>query len=377
VAISVVEVKDGRPFKDFIDLPYGLRRDYPNWVLPLRVQVKELLDTKKHPFFQHAEVQLFVAYQDRQPVGRIAAINDKKHNQVHNERTTHFGFFDCIDSDVVAKALFERVQQQCTAWGHDLVRGPFNHSVNEEIGLQIDGFDTANFVMNPANAPYYSGLVERQNYVKSFDLFCYGLDLPQMNPRLIAIAPKVEKRLNITIRNIDKSRLKQEAQKVMDVYNRAWQHNWPWTPASAAEITHLVHNLKQIADFDLVFIAEDQHGAAIGFSLAIPNIYQAFTHLRDGRLFPFGLPKLLWHSRPGAIKAVRVLAMGVVQEWRGKGLDSVFHYHQQKVGIRKGYNFAELSQVLESNTMMNRAAKLVGGKVRMTHRIYEKSASAW
>lgn len=375
MVISVVEAKNSKSFKDFIGLPYRLKKHYPNWILPLRLQTKELLDTSKHPFFQHADIRFFVAYHNERPVGRIAAINDRRHNQVHNERTTHFGFFDCTKDEYVAKALFEQVERQCTAWGHNMIRGPFNHSVNEEIGLQIDGFDVPNFVMNPGNPPYYGTLVEQQGYKKSFDLFCYGLDLPKMNPRVIATAPKIEKRLNIRIRNFDKSRLDQETLKLLEVYNSAWEQNWPWVPASEDEFKHLGHNLKQIADFDLIFIAEDEGGKVIGFSIAIPNIYEAFTHLPNGRLLPFGLPKLLWHSRPGAIKSVRVLAMGVVEEWRGKGIDSIFHYHQQKVGIRKGYTFAELSQVLESNTMMNRAAELVAGKVRMTHRIYEKNYS--
>ncbi|MEE9387257.1 MAG: hypothetical protein V3U96_01490 [Paracoccaceae bacterium] len=310
-------------------------------------------------------------------MGRIAAINDRLHNTTHHERTTHFGLFDCIDDDAVAQALFQRVEQQCDTWQHDCIRGPFNLSVNEETGLQIGGFDVPNFVMNPGNAPYYSDLVQRQNYVKSFDLYCYGLDLPNMNPRVIATAPKIEKRLNITIRNLDKSRFDEEVTKLMDVYNSAWEDNWPWVPASRDEFAHLGHNLKQIADFDLVFVAEDHLGKTIGFTIAIPNIYQAFAHIPNGKLFPLGLPKLLWHSRRGNIKSVRVLAMGILQEWRGKGIDSIFHYHQQKVGIRKGYNFAELSQVLESNTMMNRAASLVGGSVRMTHRVFEKSARDW
>ncbi len=371
--ISTIEAARGRARRDFIALPYDLKRGYPNWILPLRQQMHELLDTEKHPFFDHAEMHMFTAYRDGRRAGRIAAINDRKHNKVHGERTTHFGFFDCIDDAAVARALFERVERQSAAWGHDRIRGPFNHSVNEEIGLQIDGFDVPNYVMNPANPPYYAALVESQGYAKAFDLFCYGLDLPGMNPRVITMAPKVEKRLKVRIRPIDRKNVDAEAERIMQVYNSAWERNWPWVPASRGEFFHLVKNLKQIADYDLIFLAEDGAGKVVGFTLAIPNIYDAFAHVPDGRLFPFGLPKLLWRARPGAITSVRVLAMGVVEEWRGRGLDSVFHYHQQKVGLQKDYTFAELSQILEDNTMMNRAAELVGGKVRMTHRIYEKA----
>jgi len=127
-----------------------------------------------------------------------------------------------------------------------------------------------------------------------------------------------------------------------------------------------------VADFDIIFLAEEDDGTLVGFSLALPNINEAVIHLRDGRLFPFGLPKLLWYTRKGAIHSVRVIIMGVLEEYRGRGIDAVFYYDHFIEGQKKGYNWGEMSWILETNTMMNRAAEMMGGRRYKTYRVYEK-----
>ncbi len=372
MALEILAADKGKQFSDFIDIPYSVQANNSFWAPPLRIQQKEMLDSKKHPFFEHGQIKLFVAYSEGRPVGRIAAINDAKHNKIHHETTTHFGFFECIDDKDTANALFCQVEKTAHSWGHNIVRGPFNHSVNEEIGLQIDAFDTPNFIMIPGNPSYYGALVTGAGYGKCMDLYCYMLDAGQMSKRLLTTAPQIERRLDITIRKMSKKTLQEDALKIWDVYNKAWKKNWFWLPASKKEFAHLVKNLEPIADFDLLYLAENAQGELVGFTIAVPNLNEAIIKIRNGRLFPFGLLKLLWHSRPGAIRSIRVMIMGVLEQYRGRGIDVVLYHHQYRAALEKGYQTAEMSQILESNTMMNRAAKLMGGKRYKTHRIYEK-----
>ena len=371
--LEIIPADTGRPFKDFIDIPYKVQAKNPFWAPLLRMQQKDLLNTKKHPFFKHAQMQLFVAYKDGIPLGRIAAINDNNHNKIHSQTTTHFGFFECIDDPAIAAALFDQVEKTAKSWGHNIVRGPFNHSVNEEIGIQVDAFDTPNFIMIPGNLPYYGPLVEQAGYAQCMDLYCYKLDAGQMSKKLLDAAPNVEKRLKVRIRKMEKKNITRDALKIWEVYNKAWKKNWFWLPVSKEEFMHTVNDLKSIADFDLMFLAENDKDELVGFSIAVPNLNEAIIKLRDGRLFPFGLLKLLWFSRPGAIRSIRVLIMGVLEEYRGRGIDTVLYHHQYSEALRKGYKTAEMSQVLETNTMMNRAAQLMGGERYKTHRIYEKA----
>lgn len=371
--IRVVPADEGQAFADFIDVPYRVQGNNANWVPPLRVQQKDTLDRVNNPFFQHAQMRLFVAYRGSRPAGRIAAINNAVHNQTHRERATQWGFFECENDPGIASALFAAVETAAAGWGHDLIRGPFNPSVNDEIGLQIDAFDRPNFVMIPGNPAYYLPLVEAAGYTKTVDLFCFWIDAGTVSTELTRIGPAVVARGNIRYRKLKKSTLARDTEKMWQLYNSAWEKNLLWVHATRDEFLHLADNLKQIADFDLTWVAETPDGEMVGLSIAIPNINEAIRPIRDGRLLPFGWLRLLWGSRPGAIKGLRFLVMGVLEPWRGRGIDIALNYLQFREAIRKGYTHAEMSQILETNTPMLHAAAQLGGVRYKTHRLFEKA----
>lgn len=369
---EVVAADTGAAFRDFLELPYRISGWNATWVPPLRMQQGDILDREKHPFYAHAKARFFIAYRDGAPVGRIAAISDDVHNRVHNETTTHFGFFECIDDAAVAAALFDAVERCAAEWGHNVVRGPFNPSVNEEIGLQVDAFDQPSFVMIPGNPPYYAELVEAAGYAKCMDLFCYMIQAGELSERLATVAGAARERNTFRYRKISRRDFERDAGAIWEVYNKAWEKNWYWVPATEAEFQHLAATLKQIADFDLTFIAETEAGEPVGVCIAIPNIYEATISIRDGRLFPFGWLRLLWGTRPGAIRSMRVLIMGVLEPYRGRGVDMVMIHMLATEGQRKGYVRAEMSQILESNLPMIHVAESLGGRRYKTHRMYEK-----
>ncbi|MBD3167551.1 N-acetyltransferase [bacterium] len=369
--VRVAEAEGGRTLKDFFEVPYIVQGKNPLWVPPLRVQQKELHDEKKHPFYQHAQVRRFTAYLDGAPAGRIAAIWDDNHNTTHKESTCFFGFFESLRDREVTDALFENVERAAREWGADVVRGPFNPSINEDIGLLVDAFDKPPVVMMPYNPDYYPEFVEQQGYGKAMDTLCYYIDHSLLNEKLRRGAEIVRKRTKVTTRHFDKNRFWDEALRIWEVYSRAWEKNWGAVAMTEPEFKHLAKDLKQIFDPDLINLAEDEKGELIGFSLALPNINEALIRIRDGRLFPFGLPKLIRYSRK--ISSVRVIIMGVLEEYRGRGIDALFHYDNFLVGERKGYHWGEIGWVLETNDMMKRAAELVGAKPYKTYRIYEKT----
>jgi GNAT superfamily N-acetyltransferase len=370
--VEIRPAEDGRAFADFIGLPYRLHGHNPNWVPPLRVQQKDALSLK-HPFYQYASRRLFVAYRGGRPVGRIAAIDNPKHNETFEESSTHFGFFECIDDDAVAQALFDTVEKLARQRGHDRIRGPFNASaVTGEIGLQIDHFDDPNFVMIPYSAPYYRGLVERQGFEKDVDLYCYMIDRANAPDWLLKRGDRIVGTSRYRFRKIGKAEVKREAGRIWQVYNSAWENNWLWTKSTEAEFMHLVGELVQIADFDMVWVAETEAGELIGFAIAIPNVNEAIIRVRDGRLLPFGLPKLLWGLRPGAVRTRRVLAMGVLEPYRKKGIHWSLIYKLAVECLRKGITRAEMSQILETNTDMVKVAEFAGGWRSKTHRMYVK-----
>lgn len=374
--VSVRTADTGSTYADFIDMPYRLHRGNPVWVPPLRAQQKAALEPARHPFYQRASRRLFVAYQDNRPVGRIAAILNPAHCETFGEACTHFGFFECIDDDGVASALFEAVESSAAEWGHNMVRGPFSPNVNGELGLQIDAFDQRSFVMIPCHPPYYRGLVERRGFLKDVDLYCYLINRERAPQWLLKVGQGLIDNSSCTFRSLRKGELTREAERVWQVYNAAWEKNWLWTKSTRDEFMHLVDELIQIVDYDLVYLAENADGELIGFSIALPNINEALIKIRDGRLWPLGFLQLLWHTRRGAIRSMRFTAMGVLEDYRKQGIHWCLVYLQVLAGLRKGYETAELSQILETNSQMVQVAELAGGQRYKTHRMFVKTLAA-
>ena len=372
--VVISDAKEGKAFKDFVEVAYIIEGKYPNWVPPLRVQVKELFDEKKNPFFKNGEMRRFVAYRNGKPVGRIAAIKNDRHNEIHQETTGHFGHFECIDDESVAKALFHAVEEQCRAWGFNKVVGPFNPHINEEMGILLNYYDEIPFVMMTYNPPYYPGLIEKCGYGKAMDVFTYEVTQAEMSDKLRRGAEAIRKRTKLRFRTFSKKDFWRDAMKVWEVHSQAWEKNWCAIPFTEEEFRHIAETLKTVADFDQVFLAEEPDtNRLVGFSLALPNINEAVVKVRNGKLFPFGLLKIMWGTRPKAIKSARIVIMGVLEEYRNRGIDSVFYYDHFVEGAKKGIYKGEMSWILETNTMMNRAAEMMGGKRKKTYRMYERA----
>ncbi len=371
--VTVVEAQQGKTCKDFLEVPFIIQGKNPMWVPPLRVQAKELFDEKKNPWFKRGKLRKFVAYVNGKPAGRIAAIKDDGHNQEHNANDAHFGHFECVDDEEVAKALFAEVEKAGKEWGFDKMEGPFNPHINEDIGLLVEGFDQPPQIMMPYNPPYYEKLIHAAGYRKSMDLFTYKIHKEWMSEKLKRAAEVIRKRSKVRYRKLNMKAFWEDAERVLKVYRKAWEKNWNAVPMTDEEFHHLAVNLKQAVDPDHVFFAEDpETGETVGFSLALPNINEAIIKIRNGRLLPFGLLRLLWYTRPKAIKSVRIIVMGVLEEYRGRGIDTVFYYDHFNEAPKKGVFEGEAGWILETNTMMNRAAEMMGGRRNKVYRMYAK-----
>jgi len=352
----------------FIKLPWKIYRDDPLWIPPLVGQMKETFDPRKNPFYDHADVQLFLALRGDLPVGRIAAVVNHSHNEFHDERTGFFGFFECINEGPAAGKLLEAARDWLGQRGMTTLRGPASFSSNDEWGLLVQGFDMSPVLMMPYNPPYYPELLERCGLTKTKDLYAYRMHIREGLPdRLRRMADRIEQREGLTIRPIKMKDFDNELKRIKEIYNNAWRKNWGFVPMTDAEFDHLAKKLKPLVVPELVLFAE-VGGRPAGFSLTLPDYNQALKHL-NGRLFPFGIFKLLWHSRK--IDHPRILVMGVVHEYQRRGIDAVFYVKTWDEGKKRGYTWGDMSWILEDNEMMKRAMELMGGKVYKTYRIYE------
>jgi GNAT superfamily N-acetyltransferase len=367
--IEIFTVKSKKEQKEFIKLPWKIYKKDPNWVPQLILDLKEMMDRKKYAFFEHSEVEFFIAQKNGETVGRITAIKNNRHILVHKENIGFFGFFECINDQEVANQLFDAAANWCRGRGLEALRGPTNYSQNDTCGLLVDAFDQSPVILMTYNPPYYQQLVENYGFNKAMDLYAYYLHTDTKFPeRVIKLSEEIKARLNVTIRPINIKDFWNEVERVKLVYNQAWAPNWGFVPLTDKEIKHTAESLKMALDPDIVYMAED-NGKPVGFSLAVPDMNQALKHA-NGRLFPFGLLKILWHKRK--IDGVRVIIMGVIPEYQRRGIDTVFYWETYQRAVAKGYKWGEFSWILDSNTMMNRASKLVGAHIYKTYRMYQK-----
>lgn len=374
--VKVEPVESRADLKAFIMFPFSLYRAYPKWVPPLIGERYKHFDPHHNPFYQHAQVQLFRAVRNGTTVGTIAAISDEVHPRVWNEPVGFFGEFEIIEDYTVSAALFDAARSWLAARGREIMRGPMNLNINDECALLIDGFDGCPVIMMTYNPPYYQTFIERYGFAKAKDLYAYRLDrsifgaggerVPEQISRVARIA---RERYHVTMRHIDLDRLEEEVDLIKPIHREAWSKNWGALPMSDAEFSYLASNLKQVVDAELTYLAFID-GTAVGCFVVLPDYNQVAYHL-NGRLFPIGWIKYLWYKR--RITGVRCLIMGVLEEHRVKGVESLFYEEGFKIAFRKGYQWAEMSWILEDNYKVRRGIESMGGQHYRTYRIYDVS----
>jgi GNAT superfamily N-acetyltransferase len=368
VPVTLQTASGGRLLSQFIAFPYRLHADDPLWTPQLRMDVRKLLSREKNPFFEHAEAEYFLALREGRVVGRIAAIHNRLHNEVHADKVGFFGFFECEDDPEAAAALFDAAAAWLRARGLDTMRGPANFSVNDEIGLLVDGFDTPPVLLMPHNPRRYVPLVEGAGFVKAKDLIVFEHATTALPERLVQGAALLEKRYKVRLRTIDMKRFDDEVAVIKKLYNAAWEKNWGYVPMTDHEIDHLAKDLKQIVVPEFVLFAE-REGETIGFAVALPDLNVALRKNRSGRLFP-GILKVLWAARK--VRRLRIALLGALPEWQGRGVDMLMYKRIWETAINMGYDWGEAGWILEDNHPMLNGLERMGFHPYKTYRVYDR-----
>ncbi|RKH30225.1 N-acetyltransferase [Corallococcus sicarius] len=371
--VQVTPVRGAADRMAFIRLPYALYRDDPNWVPPLEMERKDFLDPKKNPFFDYAEVELFLARRGAEVVGRVAAIKNPRHMEVHGTKEGFFGLFECVNDAGVARGLLDAASAWLKARGIDRVLGPANFSSNQDWGLLVEGYDTPPALMMPYNPAYYLGLLETCGFTKAKDLWAWELSASAAPPEKVArIAEKIRQRDGITVRPVSLKDFPAEIARIKEIYNSAWEKNWGFIPMTEREFDHMAKEMKAIVRPELVLIAEVK-GEPVAFSMTLPDANEAFK-AANGRLTTFGLPiglvKLVLASR--RLKRLRLLTLGIKEGFRRRGLDAILYLDTLRTAKALGYTGGEISWTLEDNHLVNRAIESMGGQHSKTYRVFQR-----
>ncbi len=357
--------------KEFIHFPWKIYNNDSLWVPPL-IKEQMFMFSPRYPFFEHGEMELFLARRGNETVGRVAAILDKSYVNLANDEAVFFGFFESVNDPDVAGALINRVRGWGEARGMKTVRGPFNPSTNDECGLLADSFDKAPVLMMPYNPPYYVDLITACGLKKCKDLYAYLIETDVPPEKLEASAKRIRKRLpDLMIRPIRLRNMNEELQIIRDIYNNAWRGNWGFVPLTESEIGFLASRLKPLVVEDLVLIAE-VGGEGVAFIASFPDYNQVLKRL-NGKIGLTGAFKFLYYSRK--IRDLRTMLLGVKYEYQKRGIEGLLYLETFKRGLEKGFERSELSWILEDNTLMRRGIEMLGGRIYKTYHLYEGPVS--
>ncbi|TWT37379.1 hypothetical protein KOR34_23290 [Posidoniimonas corsicana] len=372
--IEVVPVSSGKQQKQFLNLPWEINREDPNWMPPLRQNQKLLSGFGKHPFYDAAESQAFLAVRDGRPVGRVLAIVNHAHNEFHDDKLGFFGFFESVDDAEVSGALLDAAAEWLRGKGMDSVRGPADPSINYEWGLLIDGFQTPPYFMMTHNLPYYERLFEDWGLAKSQDLYAFGGDISILKnlkdqKKLMRMDETIRERFGITVRPMDGKRFAQEVETFLRIYNEALTNTWGYVPMSRSELLHMAKDLKHLIVPELAIVAEVE-GEPIGVMFGLLD-YNPRIKKIDGKLFPFGFMRLLYNKR--SIKRIRVVSTNVLPKYQGWGVGLVLALGMVYPGLEYGLEECEFSWVLETNDLSRKTLEKGGAPKYKTYRVYDRA----
>jgi len=369
MSVIIKEVNDKKDLKIFINLPWEIYKNDPNWVPPLKIAVKDQLDPE-HPFFEKGEMKLFLAYSKGIARGRIAAIINHKHNEFQEDKAGFFGFFECFDDLEVSEALMEKAQAYLRSQGLNKMVGPTNPSTNYECGLLVDGFHDPAQIMTTYNPPYYEKLFSNFGLKKAKDLYALDIALDYEIPEIFyKITDRIEKSHKVTWRYINKKTWDQDIEFIEQIYNESWEKNWGFIPMLPNEFSKLAKDLRPIAQEKLVLLIE-VGGEPAAFAVGLLDYNQIIHKIKNGKLFPTGIFKLLFGKK--SINRNRIVILGVRPKFRNLGLGALMYLKLTLSSRELGLKRTEMSWILEDNLDMIKPMKKIGAKIYKTYRIFEK-----
>lgn len=366
MALSIVPLGNSRSeVRRFVHFMKDVYRGYPNFVPPIYSQVVDFI--RKGPFNRIGEKQLFLALRDGKIVARLSVHRNFAYNEHYQTNQGFFGFFEALDDQKAVNALFAAGEDWLRQRGCSSVLGPMNFAIYDEIGLLIDAFEQDPVLLCTYNPPYYLRLLENAGYKKEVDWYAYrrGGEVPNF---MRQIYNRVMRQKGLTIREVNRKKLAREAEAVKHIFNQAWSENWGNVPFNDEQWQYLVKELKMILNEKLAFIAE-LNGEPIAFSISLVDANQAVKKA-NGRLFPFGLFRILWEMKK--IRRVRTTILGVLKEYRNRGLEIALVYKTIENGLALGFTEADCSLIVETNRPMITVLEKIGCERYKTWRIFRK-----
>jgi GNAT superfamily N-acetyltransferase len=372
-AVQVTPVSGRSDLKEFIDLPFRLHANHPQWVPPLKLERWLFLNRRMNAFFSHGEAEYFLARRDGRVVGRISAQINHAFNDYRKKNWGWYGFLEFEDDQQVVDALLKAAETWCKERGKERMVGPASFAMNDESGVLIEGYELRPMIVQPWNPPYYKERVEQAGMAKAMDLLMWKLEVEDRDkvlPVIWELAEKVQTEHGIRVRPMRRKQLRKDMDSFAEVYNAAWANNWDFVPYSKKDLDAYAQEIQLVFDKHWCMIAEKEDtGEVVGMAMTFPDINEVLERMK-GKLLPLGW----WHfARKGKItKRVRVGFLGVKPEYQHTGVAAKLYQLHFDAAEKRPQKGGEMGWILETNTPMNRGMEAMGGKVVKRYRVYER-----
>jgi hypothetical protein len=367
-----IDTQNKNQVRQFVNFPYDLYKDHPQWVPPIRSDVALMLNKSKHPYYLHSDADFFLTTRADQPVARLAVLENRLYNQYHQTRYAQFYLFDCENDFEAVQSVFEHASAWAKARDLDTMIGPKGFGVIDGYGLLVEGFEHRQLMnMMNYNHPYYPEIIERLGFRKEVDFVSAFIDTQKFKipERVHRIADRVRERGNLEVKRFkDKAELKSWAPKIGKAYNDAFINNWEYYPMIDQEINFIVENIMLLADHRLMKIITHEE-QVVGFLFAFPDISAAMQKI-NGRLFPFGIVRLLLETR--RTNWIALNGAGILPEFQGRGGNALLYSEMEKTLSEFDFKYADLTQVAETAVDMRRDLVNLGSTMYKNHRVYRK-----
>jgi len=373
-AVELVRVANRDELERFIHLPWTLYPHDSLWVPPLKSELRRLLSPGRHPFWNTARRELFLAVRGGKPVGRIAAIIDDEYNKFHRELMGVWGFFECARDSEAAAALFSAAEKWVKSQGMTFLRGPLNPSTNYEIGMLLEGFHLPPVIMMPWNPPYYLDLVAENGFVKEKDLHSMLLTADtRASTRVEKLADRIRRNNNVTIRPGVRSEFDRELAIIKEIYLDSWSNHWGFVPMSEGEFEEVGRQLRRLVDPELVLFVDYENEPA-AMVVILPDLNPLLKRL-NGKIGVTGIFKYLYYRRK--LHGLRAILFGIKQKYQRLGIPMLYFDHLNKLlRAQSQYTHLELGWNLEDNTNINQFEFDIGADIYKRYRIFRKELTA-
>ena len=356
--ITIKKIEDLKGLRDFIQFRYDLYRDDPNDVPYLYSDEEFTLRHDKNASFDDCEADYFMAYRNGKPVGRVAAIINRKANERWQTKSVRFGWFDFIDDIEVSKALLDTVAQWGRERGMDKMIGPMGFADTDREGMLIEGFGEYSTAYANYNYDYYPRHIEQiGGFEKDNDWVQCQVKVPERVPEKFGkVAEMVSRRYNLKVHKLSRKELLKEGygREVFQMLNICYGNLYGFASLGERKVDQLVDQYIRIADLNLVSIIVDGNlnNKMVGFGITFPSLSKAQRKLKNGKLLPFGwigmLDAIKWHHAD----TVDMLLIGVLPEYRGKGANALIFNDLIQQYNRYGFKWAEAMPQMETNDHM-------------------------